>query len=227
MEENIHIWYTSYHIICSSIKVCKVMSLIPVRIVLGLTFAIHSSNTRYSLYLSRSIAIWYAITWIHERTGESTYNSSHLQALGCLRETRVFRFMTGHSRYYNGKQKRQLETHKGEAMDSGNKRRIGGNCRRDWVPRDHTSVFRTYFLDPEVSVASIDPDCRVWDWGRIALDDDGDDERGFPLRVSSTRADSVTPSQPYLNQHRSCNALQANELSTGGRNNNDAYRDSR
>lgn len=202
------------------------MSRISVWISLGLTFAIHSSNIRYSLYLPRSIAIWYATIWVHERTAESTHNSSHLRAQDCLRETRVFRFATGHSRYYNGKQKRQLETHKREATNSGNKRTI--ICRKDWVPRDHTSVFRTYFLDPEVSVASIDPDCRVWDWGRIALDDDGDDERGFPLRVSSTRADSATPSQPYLNQHRSCKALQGDELSTGGRSDdNGAYHDSR
>lgn len=166
-------------------------------------FNVRDSFFKYEIFVA-SIATWY--TTIHEYTNGQV----SLHTITRICERRVvyaklgcFVSRTGHSRYYNGKQKRQLVTHKREATYSGNKRTI--ICRRDWVPRDHTSVFRTYFLDPEVSVASIDPDCRVWDWGRIALDDDGDDERGFPLRVSSTRADSVTPSQPYLNQHRSCN----------------------
>jgi len=99
--------------------------------------------------------------------------------------------------------------HKREAM--GRWWQADQNLQEGWGITRPRGCVRTYFLDPEVSAASIDPadpDWRAWDWGRIALDDDVDDERGFPLRVSSTRADSATPSQPYLNQHCSCNALQ-------------------
>lgn len=135
------------YIICSSIKASKVMS----DSVDFSRFNVRdSSNTRYiRCRLPRGIAIWYTTTWVHERTGEFTHNNSELFA----RNSGVsFHFATGHSRYYNGKQKRQLETHKREATYSGNKRTI--ICRRDWVPRDHTSV--SYVLSRPGSVRSVD-----------------------------------------------------------------------
>lgn len=43
---------------------------------------------------------------------------------------------------------------------------------------------------------SADADCTG-----ARIEEDDDEDRGFPLRVSSTRADSATPSLLYLNQH--------------------------
>lgn len=127
---------------------------------------------------------------------------------------------------YSDKQIQQLEHTKEKRRRAAAAGRI--ICKR--IERDEDrECIRTYFLDSEVSVASIDPadpDWRAWDWGRIALDDDDVDEWGFPLRVSSTRADSATPSQPYLNQYRLCNALQGDESSADSDDNSSIYRDS-
>lgn len=70
--------------------------------------------------------------------------------------------------------------------------------RRRKVRREQ--FYRTYFLESDRFAASTavsaDADCTG-----ARIEEDDDEDRGFPLRVSSTRADSATPSLLYLNQH--------------------------